>query len=56
LLHLAIEGIDELAQLRDSETRQQQEIETLRQKLVDAERRIERLYFELNGRSLAMGN
>jgi predicted RNase H-like nuclease (RuvC/YqgF family) len=56
LLHLAIDGIDELMLHRESETQRQQEIETLRQKLADAERRIERLYLELNGRSLAMGN
>ncbi|KAH9968374.1 hypothetical protein BGW80DRAFT_671630 [Lactifluus volemus] len=55
-LERAIEGIDELFHLRDSDTRQQQEIESLRQKLADAERTIERLYRELNGRSLTMGN
>jgi hypothetical protein len=49
LLHLAIEGIDELVQLLDSEILRQQEIESLRQKLADAERMIERLYLELNG-------
>jgi hypothetical protein len=56
LLYVAIEGIDELFQLRDSDARQQQEIESLRQKLADAERTMERLYRELNGRSLTMGS
>ncbi|KAH9976953.1 hypothetical protein BJV74DRAFT_168090 [Russula compacta] len=55
-LERAIESVDELLQLRESEARRHREIEDLRQQLTDAERRIERLYRELNGRSLAMGN
>jgi len=52
---VAIESIDELLQIRESEARRHKEIEDLRQQLADAERRIERLYRELNGRSLTMG-
>lgn len=48
--------IDELLHLRESEARHHKEIEDLRQQLADAERRIERLYRELNGRSLTMGS
>jgi len=54
-LHIAIESIDELLQVRESEAIRHNEIEDLRQQLADAERRIERLYRELNGRSLPMG-
>ena len=54
-LHVAIDSIDELLQIRESEARRHNEIEDLRQQLADAERRIERLYRELNGRSLPMG-
>jgi len=54
-LERAIESIDELLQIRESEARRHKEIEDLRQQLADAERRIERLYRELNGRSLTMG-
>ncbi|KAI9507788.1 hypothetical protein F5148DRAFT_72810 [Russula earlei] len=54
--HAAIESVDELLQLRENEARRHKEIEDLRQQLTDAERRIERLYRELNGRSLTMGS
>jgi hypothetical protein len=53
-LHVAIESIDELSQIRESEARRHKEIEDLRQQLADAERRNERLYRELAGRSLQM--
>ena len=55
-LCVAIESVDELLHLRESEARHHKEIEDLRQQLVDAERRTERLYRELNGRSLTMGS
>ncbi|KAH9987111.1 hypothetical protein BJV77DRAFT_1070686 [Russula vinacea] len=55
-LERAIESVDELLHLRESEARHHKEIEDLRQQLADAERRIERLYRELNGRSLTMGS
>jgi hypothetical protein len=56
LLHIAIESIDELTQLRESEGQRQKEVHYLKQQLSDAERRIERMYRELNGRSHPMGN
>lgn len=56
LLHIAIESVDELLQLRESEAQRQKEMLYLKQQLSDAERRIERLYRELNGRSHPMGN
>jgi uncharacterized protein Yka (UPF0111/DUF47 family) len=56
LLCAAIESVDELMHLRESEARSHKEIEDLRQQLVDSERRIDHLYRELNGRSLTMGN
>jgi hypothetical protein len=52
---VAIESVDELLQLRESEARHHKEIESLRRQLSDAERRTERLYRELNTRSLTMG-
>jgi predicted RNase H-like nuclease (RuvC/YqgF family) len=52
---VAIESVDELMQLRESEARHHKEIESLRRQLSDAERRTERLYRELNSRSLTMG-
>lgn len=55
-LRTAIESVDELVHLRESETRHHKEIEDLRQQLADTERRMERLYRELNGRSLTMGS
>jgi hypothetical protein len=55
-LERAIESVDELLHLRESEARHHKEIEDLRQQLVDAECRIERLYRELNGSSLTMGS
>jgi len=55
-LDRAIESVDELLHLRESEARHHKEIEDLRHQLADAERRIERLYRELNGRSLTMGS
>lgn len=55
-LERAIESVDELLQLRESEAQRQKEIHYLEQQLSDAERRIERLYRELNGRSHPMGN
>jgi len=54
-LERAIESVDELLQLRESEARHHKEIESLRRQLSDAERRTERLYRELNSRSLTMG-
>jgi hypothetical protein len=53
---LAIESVDELMHLRESEAQRQKEMHYLKQQLSDAERRIERLYRELNGRSHSMGN
>ncbi|KAF8269386.1 hypothetical protein EI94DRAFT_1725322 [Lactarius quietus] len=55
-LERAIESIDELMQLRESEAQRQKEMHYLKQQLSDAERRIERMYRELNGRSHPMGN
>jgi hypothetical protein len=55
-LERAIEGVDELVQLRESEAQRQKEMHYLKQQLSDAERRIERLCRELNGRSHPMGN
>lgn len=55
-LERAIESVDELLHLRESEARHHKEIEDLRQQLAEAEHRIERLYRELNGRSLTMGS
>ncbi|KAN0105572.1 hypothetical protein V8E52_010866 [Russula decolorans] len=55
-LERAIESVDELLHLRESEARHHKEIEDLRQQLADAEHRTERLYRELNGRSLTMGS
>ncbi|KAI9450218.1 hypothetical protein BJY52DRAFT_1227300 [Lactarius psammicola] len=54
-LERAIESVDELLQLRESEAQRQKEMHYLKQQLSDAERRIERLYRELNGRSHPMG-
>ena len=56
LLHIAIESVDELLLLRESEAQRQKEMHYLKQQLSDAERRIERMYRELNGRSHPMGN
>ena len=55
-LHLAIESIDELLHVRENEARRHNEIEDLKQQLADAQRRIEHLCRELNGRSLTIGN
>lgn len=55
-LRLAIESIDELLHVRESEARRHEEIEDLKQQLADAQRRIEHLCRELNGRSLTIGN
>ncbi|KAI9436757.1 hypothetical protein H4582DRAFT_407926 [Lactarius indigo] len=55
-LERAIESVDELLQLRESEAQRQKEMHYLKQQLSDAERRIERLCRELNGRSHPMGN
>jgi hypothetical protein len=55
-LYLAIESIDELLHIRESEARRYKEIEDLKQQLADAQRRIEHLCRELNGRSRTIGN
>jgi hypothetical protein len=55
-LYLAIESIDELLHIRESEARGHKEIEDLKQQLADAQRRIEHLCRELNGRSRTIGN
>jgi hypothetical protein len=55
-LHLAIESIDDLLHLRESEARRHKEIEDLKQQLADAQLRIEHLCRELNGRSRNIGN
>lgn len=55
-LERAIESIDELLHVRESEARRHNEIEDLKQQLADAQRRIEHLCHELNGRSLTIGN
>ncbi|KAH8986479.1 hypothetical protein EDB92DRAFT_1255383 [Lactarius akahatsu] len=55
-LERAIESVDELLQLRENEAQRQKEMHYLKQQLSDAERRIERLCRELNGRSHPMGN
>jgi hypothetical protein len=55
-LYLAIESIDELLHIRESEARRHKEIEDLKQQLADAQRRIEHLCRELNGRSRTIGN
>ena len=54
--HLAIESIDELLHIRESDARRHKDIEDLKQQLADAQRRIDHLCRELNGRSLTMGN
>jgi hypothetical protein len=54
-LHVAIESIDELFQIRETEARGHKEREELRQQLAVAEGRIAHLCRELSGRSLAMG-
>lgn len=55
-LERAIESIDELLKLRESEAQRQKEMHYLNEQLSDAKRRIERMYRELNGRSHPMGN